>query len=193
MKSSQNLAHFNRDLAERIFVQAFGDWALSVDVDARDARRVDSEDEVAKLVADTWVLRTRIEGPEDHDLFCPFPPIVVASLVAKARDLPPEATGSLLASGFGDADLAAFREMADLFCASATRALVDFPEPLRVSQSVDDLRILTPDQARAGLSSHVGGLGLLVTRLDVQVAEQASTVHLILPFRSAMRLRAACA
>ena len=192
--SGSGIVEFTREIAKRVFVQAIADWEMMVGFEAAveidDAKRVSSTEELDSLMGDVaLIVRTKIEGSTPSDVFFAFPIELVASVVAKALMLPEDSRNEIVEAGIGPTEIETFQEMANLFCGSSTNALQEFYERLRVSQSVDDLKLEDPSQAMELLTQRLDEeLGLIVAKLKIEASGMSTYAYWIAPFRKTMRI-----
>ena len=91
-------------------------------------------------VLDRVVLTTLIEGPFPAPVAFVFPRSFVGAAVASAMMLPSDG-GPTLLDPEDETHMEAAQELMNLFCGSSTRALIEAGHDLRVSQSVEQLKV----------------------------------------------------
>lgn len=137
-----------RDLAPRGYAQVFEDWAMLAGFEAKaecgDARLADSMAAVAgELDPRHCVIETCVEV-EDRvtgKIYFAFPNTLVIDLLGELLMLSDSAREERRKKGLFAADIEAFQEMANMLCGSWNRVFQQVDRALRVSQSVDHLKL----------------------------------------------------
>lgn len=137
-------------LAARGMQQVFSDWEMLVGFEAHaDPDRI----QLARGVKDLGeridprhvVIETKVEcdagviGP----IYFAFPNTLVVEIIAELLMIPESARKAKAFEGLSENDVAGFQEMANLLCGSWNRVFQDLKRSLRISQSVEDLRVWT--------------------------------------------------
>ncbi len=95
---------------------------------------------VSRIKAEHIVFETKVEGAEESPIFFAFPHGFMSSAVFQALMIPDVANREL--SLEDDSQRGAVQELFNLFCGSATRALIEIGyDSMRVSQSVEDIQL----------------------------------------------------
>lgn len=124
----------------RVFGCALEDWnqMIGFESEVRDVRlgAISGAAQVAQVLSDGLRVRTMAIGAAEAPIVMVFDTAFLGQAVRQAMMLPEQAKARL---DVGDEQqLEAAKELMNLFCGSATKALEGFV-PLRLSQSVDDL------------------------------------------------------
>ncbi|QDU69875.1 hypothetical protein [Engelhardtia mirabilis] len=134
------------ELAEavvKIFEKGFDDWTQMFGFEAVTTKPLvrvlkSSEDLLRRIIANSVLVTTRGDGPVSGWTLFVFPNELIASAIAAAMMLPGE--GFTLDEA-NEQQVEAAQELMNLFCGSATKALQSARHELRISQSVEHLRV----------------------------------------------------
>lgn len=137
---------FIATLVERSMTEVFDDWQTMIDArfTVVGTRRVDVDGKSFVASArnrPTIVLETRVEGSCEGELYIGFTEAMVVNVVGPMVMLSPESMKEKETTGMDEMDREAFQEMGNLLCGSSNKVFQELGRDLRVSQSVDDLKL----------------------------------------------------
>lgn len=142
---------------------------------------------VCRMVGQGALMRTKLQGFHNAPIHFAFPSGILGRAVGGALMLPTADETEL--DPAQELHVEAIQELMNLFCGSATQALVDYSHlDLRLSQSVDDLLVDIGGVRRMRLTE---GRPLLCVHVDVQSGEQKSRNWCLLDAEGATTLGAA--
>lgn len=182
-----------RRLSEKSMQQVFSDWETLVGFQAKatdhQVQQVESKDDLlAMFDAPHHIISTQIEGPGDCNgpTFFLFPNTLVVEVIADLLMIPEAARESKAVNGLDADDLEGFQEMANLLCGSANQVFMKLRQHLRISQSVDDLKV-TGSQ-NEGYTDHIPEGQWIYIGMQVNVGEKSYDMIQAIPLRLAIQL-----
>ncbi|MBL9076345.1 MAG: hypothetical protein JNL08_02505 [Planctomycetes bacterium] len=175
-----------RQLSLAMMKRGLDDWsqmaALSVETTDAKVQNVGKRDQLEKMIPGPVILiETRVDGRVTGPCFFVFPVAMAANAAGKFVLLPDNAIAAKMKNGLDEADLEAFREMANLLCGSSNNALTQLVQGVRLSQSVDALRVQQALPGVAGLFDRLPEADIAAVALSVKLEGQAYTVHHLMP------------
>ncbi|MBX3461824.1 MAG: hypothetical protein KF830_01520 [Planctomycetes bacterium] len=137
-----------RNLSLEMSRQALADWAqmgsiATEVVDAKVANVPKRAQLLAAIQGPVALVTTRVEGRCEGPCFFVFPMALAAQAVGRFVMLPESEIQAKAAAGLDASGLEVFRELANLLCGSSNNVLARTTQGLRLSQSVDALRVAT--------------------------------------------------
>ena len=158
------------EAVEDLLQAAFDDWAMMVGVEAKVVKSLakvlpTQPETLERVVGPGMVMKTKVEGESEGEVFFAFPPSLFGPAVFEAMMIP---INEDLEFNQGDeGHIGALKELMNLFCGSATRSVQSgFGEDLRVSQSVDDIKMFFPDSDLKAVSPSEGSILCVQTQVE---------------------------
>ncbi len=176
-------------LASKGMRQVFDDWEMLVGFKAKATcepiQIVASADDAAAglgpkhVLVETQVLRgDEAIGP----IHFAFPDSLVIEIIGDLLMIPEAAREEKMKSGLTEGDIEAFQEMANLLCGSWNRIFQELDCDLKISQSVDDLRVLSSDGEIGALVEHASAGRKALLSYEVSAADGAFPLAQVIPF-----------
>ncbi|MBL8749460.1 MAG: hypothetical protein JNK78_09885 [Planctomycetes bacterium] len=175
--------------------QALTDWAqmtgLTVETGDAKVQNLAKRAQIeATITGAVMLVETKVEGRCEGPYFFVFPNALAAAAVGGLVMLAPGVVEQKAKTGLDDADVEAFKELANLLCGSSNNVLARLQPGLRLSQGVAHLKVRSgiPD-----LKVHIGEIPdgeTACIACSVKVAGQAYTVHQLLPLALARSMLA---
>ncbi len=182
-------------LARKGMAQVFADWEMLVGFEASaraDAIQIgpDIETVAEGLDRKHLVVETQVEKGSTGmgSIYFAFPNTLVIEVIADLLMIPEPARITKAKEGLSENDVEAFREMANLLCGSWNRVFQDFERDLRISQSVDDLKVWTGESGDGALISCFGEGRVAYVTLEVDCAGKSFPALMALPFDVAVEV-----
>lgn len=176
-------------LAEKGMAQVFADWEMLVGFEASsDAEAIQIGPDIGTVAEGLdkkhLVVETKVEkgSASMGSIFFAFPNTLVIEVIADLLMIPEPARLTKAKEGLSENDVEAFREMANLLCGSWNRIFQEFERDLRISQSVDDLKVWTGDNGEGALTSCFGDGRVAYVTLEVDCAGKPFPALMVLPF-----------
>ena len=132
-------------LGQSMLRQGMTDWAqmtgLALEVGDGRVQNLADRSHVANLhEGPVAVVETRVEGRCEGPFFVLMPNALALAAVGKILMIPGAITAAKGNAALQGTELEAFKELANIFCGSATQALTTVARQIRVSQNVKSLR-----------------------------------------------------
>lgn len=174
--------------------QALTDWAqmtgLTVETGDAKVQNIKRAQIETTVTGPVMMIETKVEGRCEGPFFFVFPNALAATAVGGLVMLAPGVVEQKAKTGLDDADVEAFKELANLLCGSSNNVLARLQPGLRLSQGVAHLKVRSgiPD-----LKPHIAEIPdgeTACIACSVKVAGQAYTVHQLLPLALARSMLA---
>jgi chemotaxis protein CheY-P-specific phosphatase CheC len=161
-------------LSRHMMSQVFADWEAMVGVRIAVIAEVAVTHPAARMLTpvlrqDCVVVQTRVEGECEGVLTFVFPTDFVIEVVGEMIMLPEEIRKEKRRSGLAPEDVEPFQEMSNLLCGSCNNVFSRMQRRLRVSQSVDDLRVIYSPRDDAQVVAELPAGMLATVRLVVEM------------------------
>lgn len=181
------------DLSPRGMEQVFTDWEMLVGfaakaecapiVIASGAAEINKHIDSQHVVIETQVEKNEAGfGP----IFFAFPNELVIEVIGEVLMIPESTKEDKARSGLSKNDIETFQEMANLLCGSWNRVFQDLKRNLRISQSVDDLKISPSTASKSALVSRIPEGRVAWVKTDVVAAGKTYSAMIVLPFSVAL-------
>lgn len=184
-----------KNLSLSMLRQALSDWAqmasLTIEVGDAKVQSLSKRAQIATTIqGPAVVVQTRFEGKAEAPCFFVFPVALAATAVGKFIMLPDGEIATKARQGLAPSDLEAFKEMANLLCGSSNGVISKMVPGLRLSQSVDALRVSAamPD-INARLEDFPES-DIACVSAEVKAEGQTFAVHQVLPLAQARAILA---
>lgn len=176
------------DLSKKGMAQVFADWEMLVGFTATSVAEAILIGDQSKVAADLidkkhLVVETQVEKG-DHgvgSIYFAFPNALVLEIIADLLMIPEPAREAKAREGLSEIEIEAFMEMANLLCGSWNRVFQELERNLRISQSVDDLKVWTGENGNGVLETCVKDGRVAYVLLEVDCAGKSHPALLILP------------
>lgn len=176
------------DLSKKGMEQVFADWEMLVGFTATSVAEAIQIGEQARVAADLidkkhLVVETQVEKG-DHgigSIYFAFPNALVVEIIADLLMIPESARETKAREGLSENDVEAFQEMANLLCGSWNRVFQELERDLRISQSVEDLKVWTGENGNGVLDSCVEPGRVAYVPLEVDCAGKSHPALIVLP------------
>lgn len=182
-------------LAAKGMAQVFADWEMLVGFEASsEAEAIQIGPDIQTVAAPFdprhLVVETQVEKGVSGmgAIFFAFPNTLVIEVIADLLMIPEEARQTKAREGLSEGDVEAFREMANLLCGSWNRVFQEFERDLRISQSVDDLKVWTGEKDRPALLDCFGEGRVAHVALEVDCGGKSFPALMALPLDVAIRV-----
>lgn len=184
-----------KNLSLAMLRQALADWAqmanLTITVVDAKVQSLSKRAQIGTTIqGPSIVVQTRFEGRCEAPCFFVFPIALAATAVGRFVMLPDGEIAAKATRGLDATDLEAFQEMANLLCGSSNGVISQLLPGLRLSQSVDALRVhaAMPD-VTARIDDFPEG-DLACVAVAVEAEGRTFTLHQLLPLAQARSMLA---
>lgn len=181
------------NLAAKGMKQVFSDWEMLVGFEATSESTLiqiaESVDAVEPLLGGTHVaVETKVTRDEGAvgSIYFAFPNSLVIEVIADLLMIPESARAAKAVDGLSENDVEAFQEMANLLCGSWNRVFQDLERDLRISQSVDDLKVWTGSKESSALTACVGSDRIAYVPLEVSCQGSQFPSLIVMPLQVAI-------
>ena len=173
--------------------QVFTDWEMLVGFGAKAECApiviASGTAEIAKhMDAQHVVVETQVEKNETGfgQIFFVFPNEMVIEIIGEVLMIPDSAKEEKARSGLSKNDIETFQEMANLLCGSWNRVFQDLERNLRISQSVDDLKVSTSTASKSAIVSRIPEGRVAWVNTKVVAGAKTYPAMIVLPFSVAL-------
>ncbi len=184
-----------KDLARKGMTQVFEDWETLVGFSAAsEAGPIRVAESLHALLPEMperhLIVETCLEKGDDlaGPVYFVFPGAFVLEVVAEMMMLPDAAKEEKARVGMNESDIEAFREMANLLCGSWNRSIGIAERDLKISQSVDHLKIWQSLDGVDALTSAIPDGRAAWIHLDVSAAGEHYDAFMILSVSVALTI-----
>lgn len=181
------------DLGPKAMQQVLSDWETMVgfeaSADLAPIRIIGGAAEVAGNVDEKHVLiETHVVIGEDDlgPIYIVFSNALVVEIIADLLMIPEAGKAAKAEAGLSESDLEAFQEMANLLCGSWNRVFQEQERELRISQSVDDLKVISEAEDSTPLLSRAGDGRMAWIDTKVEAGGKSFPSLILLPFEVAI-------
>lgn len=181
------------DLSPRGMEQVFTDWEMLVGFGAKaecapiviasGAAEIDKHMDSNHVVIETQIEKNNVGF--GHIYFV-FPNSMVIEIIGEVLMIPDSAKEEKAKSGLSKNDIETFQEMANLLCGSWNRVFQDLERNLRISQSVDDLKVSPSNGSKSALLSRIPEGRVAWVDTKVQAGDKTYPAMIVLPFSVAL-------
>lgn len=174
-----------------VFEQALKDWGAMLGIagvvkDTNVRVLPYSHELVRRMTVGGAFVRTRIESRMGGPLIVVLPPALVGNLLAVALMLPHSSANTPKVDWTNAGHVDAVREIVNLMCGSATRALEETGTRTRVSQAVEQLSV---HEHYEGAGVAEGITRAACVRIDLEIEGTACSAWCVLPEEVAALMR----
>lgn len=181
------------DLGPKAMQQVLSDWETMVGFEASASlapiRIASGVADISGQVADKHVLiETQVVIGEERlgPIYIVFSNALVVEIIADLLMIPEAGKEAKADAGLSESDLEAFQEMANLLCGSWNRVFQEQERELRISQSVDDLNVVSEAEGTTPLLSRVGDGRMAWIDTTIEVGGKSIPALILLPFEVAI-------
>ena len=173
-------------VATAMLQQALADWGqmtgmLTEIADAKVQNLSRGAPLETTVAGPVMLVETRVEGRCEGPFYFVFPMSLAAHAVGKFVMLAPAVIQAKASSGLDATDIEAFKELANLMCGSSNNVLAKMQPGLRLSQSVDHLKVRSAMPDVRACSSELPNTDLACVASTAKVDGQAFTTFQLLP------------
>ncbi len=176
-------------LASKGMEQVLSDWEMLIGFEAKAApKRTKIAGSAGELVALVGPKHLIVETQVENDvgrmgsIYFAFPNTLVVEVIADLLMIPESARATKAEEGLSDNDIEAFREMANLLCGAWNRVFRDLERDLRISQSVDDLKVWTESESGTPMTTNVGTGRVAYISVSIDCAGAVFPAMILIPF-----------
>ncbi len=187
------LQHLFGDLSPRGMEQVFTDWEMLVGFAAKAECSpiviASGAPELSESLAKQHtVIETQIEKDEAGfgQIFFAFPNTLVIDIIGDVLMMPEDVKEEKVKSGLSKNDIETFQEMANLLCGSWNRVFQDLERSLRISQSVEDLKVTPTNGSKVALTERVPEGRVAWVDTKVTAGDKVYDAMIVLPFDVAL-------
>ena len=176
-------------LASKGMRQVFEDWEMLVGFQAKATCEpvqiiASADDAAASLGAKHVLVETQVLRGDEAigPIHFAFPDPLVIEIIGDLLMIPEAMRDEKTKTGLTEGDLEAFQEMANLLCGSWNRVFQELDCDLKISQSVDDLRVLPSGDDVGALVEHAGAGRKAWLSYEVSAADGTFPLAQVIPF-----------